>query len=245
MKMKILMALWIAIALSSVMLISYSAEAKAQPFNCFQTHLKQAIARNLERFDRYSQLSDGKTEIISNTLILVENLAMPMAIYYDFRARPFQKAGMSIICDELMATDWAPAFEEYAPPGASEPLEFQPVHGKEFSQKLLKVLRNNGPLAVEKLVEEKLRELAQRPSFNCLMHNDLETVRKTSVLLTAQERKAKELGIRSPGKLSNDLLRTTISALPVVDKIDRMAFPLQSKGIAIICQDFPGARAGL
>ena len=209
--------------------------------NCFQAHLLEAIHTNTERKQLYANLTDGKSKKITRELLLAERLGLVMAYYFDMRSRPFQVKGMTIMCDELISSRSVPEFQSYAAPRGFVPETFIPVNGRALKKILKKALKEKGLEEVGRITQEKLNELAKRPSFNCLMRNDLTTIVNTSRLTKLHMQEAKALGLKSSQSLSLALLNRVIAILPFVDDIDRRVFPMQKAGIPMICQDFPEA----
>ncbi|MBI2519848.1 MAG: hypothetical protein HYV97_05515 [Bdellovibrio sp.] len=209
--------------------------------DCFQAHLLEAIHTNMERKNLYAKLTDGKSKKITHMLLLAERFGLVMAFYFDVRSRPFQKKGMTIMCDELISPRSVPEFQSFAAPRGFVPDKFISADGRAFKKELKKALKEKGLDEVARLTQAKLDELAKRPSFNCLMRNDLTTIVNTARLTKQHMEKAKTLGIKSSKSLSLALLNRVIAILPMVDDIDEDAFPLQKAGIPMICQDFPEA----
>ncbi|HAZ12883.1 MAG: hypothetical protein A2X86_08840 [Bdellovibrionales bacterium GWA2_49_15] len=209
--------------------------------DCFQAHLLEAIHTNMERKELYKDLTKGKSKKITHMLLLAERFGLVMAYYFDVRSRPFQKKGMTIMCDELISTRPVPPFQAYAAPRGLVPDKFMPANGRALAKQLKKALKEKGLEEVGRITQAKLAELALRPSFNCLIRNDLNTIVNTARLTNQHIEESKRLGLKSSESLSLALLNRVIAILPMVDSIDEDAFPLQKAGVPIICQDFPEA----
>jgi hypothetical protein len=221
----------------------YPEQARAENRNCFQAHLHEAIKTNRERRDLYAELSNGKSRHLTRMLIIAEKLGLIMAKYFDAKALEFQEQGMTIVCDELLSPRSVPEFVAMTPPVGEVPEKFISVDGKKLRRQLKKARQEKGVVEVARITEEVLNNLAVRPSFNCLIRNDLTTILKTARLLERHENQALENAVDGDvRKLSLALLDRVIAILPMVDNLDRDAFPLQKMGIAMICQDFPEAR---
>ncbi len=213
--------------------------------NCFQAHLLEAIHTNMERKDVYADLTNGKSKTITHQLLLAERFGLIMAYYFDVRSRPFQKKGMTIMCDELISPRPVPVFQIYAAPRGLVPEKFMPADGSGLKKELKKALKEKGLDEVGRITQAKLDELAKRPSFNCLIRNDLTTIVNTARLAKQHIEEAKRLGIKSTESLSLALINRVIAILPMVDAIDKDAFEIQKAGVPMICQDFPAASPAL
>jgi len=217
-------------------------ESSAPKLNCFQIHLKTAIVTNRERRQRYADLSHGKSKKISRILIFVEKIGLLMAKKYDSKSLPYIERGMTVLCDELLSPRPIPEFEAYVEPTGYVPEKFISSGGTKLTRQLSHALKHNGFAAVAQIAKDKLNELKLRPSFNCLLRNDMTTIYKASSLAPKYIAQSKALGLESTEKLYRKFLKSVISILPFVDGIDRQAFPIQKQGVPIICQDFPEAR---
>jgi len=63
--------------------------ATASAAHGFADHLREAIAVNRSRRDFYAERTGGRSRLLSTTLITLETLSLPWAMYLDRQARPF------------------------------------------------------------------------------------------------------------------------------------------------------------
>ncbi len=92
--------------------------ARSQGPECFRRHLREAIELNHTRGIRYSQLSQGESQAITDKLIGLERLAifgsyLPFLGYnFDERALEWQNssARINIVCDEFISMHETPQF---------------------------------------------------------------------------------------------------------------------------------------
>jgi hypothetical protein len=71
----------------------------------FYAHLADAIALNKSRRATYAQLTDGCSKSLSSRLINLERITLPIALYFDWRARKFNRAGIPIIIDDFISME--------------------------------------------------------------------------------------------------------------------------------------------
>ncbi|HEX8452948.1 MAG TPA: hypothetical protein VF647_12680 [Longimicrobium sp.] len=96
---------WIA-----ALLLLAASPAQAQESGCMARHLREAVRLNRERMPLYSELTGGRSRAISRRLIWAERFSMPVAWYVDWRARRFQRLGISVVCADFEPMDRTPAF---------------------------------------------------------------------------------------------------------------------------------------
>jgi hypothetical protein len=230
----------IIVILFSFMTIS-SSYAKFKASNCYYRHLLEAINTNKSRFKDYARLTRGKSRKVHLKLLSGEILGLAIAKWFDFKAKKYQKEGMTIICDELISKRSVPEFYEYTPP-TDIYAKFISSNGKKISKDLLKAVRAMDFDRVADIAGRKLMELRSRPSHNCLVRNDLTTIYKAARYAKKHDNQARSLGLKSTLNISQKLIESVILILGTADDVDRQVFPMQKNSVAIICQDFPETR---
>lgn len=235
-------ALAFSLTFSLANLVSSSAEASENPqHSCMATHLQEAIKQNKERLSCYSAITDGKSVHTSSQLIQSETLSLLVAAVLDARAKPFQKKGIAILCDEFVSMSETPAFDE----GASYlemPLQ-APAIRKESYQKwsndLKQSLKTGGFKAVAKRGTLILDQLSKQPRYFCMARHLLESIVRGANLAPLHMQKARAKGLKSTESLSRDFMQLQIWALSTADSLDRSAAEIQKHGVPIVCQDVP------
>lgn len=76
--------------------------------NCLTKHTNEAILINEKRAKVYSELSGGKSKIISFSLISLEKLSLPIAAKYDNEAHYFHQRNIHVLCDDLVSSKISP-----------------------------------------------------------------------------------------------------------------------------------------
>lgn len=205
---------------------------------CMERHMREAAALNRERMPLYAALTDGRSRAISRRLIWAERLAIPVAWYVDRRARPFQRAGIPVVCDDFVPVADTPAFQERSddPPPLSA---FAPSDPRRIRRALGRAQRDGGFPAVSAAVAGELQRLQGAPHFHCMLRHLLESALRVSSQAPLYEEQARRLGLRSPGGVSRMMLDLHLAALGEAARLDRRAAPLQAQGIPILCQDVP------
>lgn len=209
---------------------------------CFDKHVADAIESNKTRRELYAQHSGGATRPISDRLIQMEVLSRYAAkvIYgFDSHAKPFQKKGVNIVCDEFVDMGNAPDFQVRAPEPWPTLQNFKKPDAKKLSSRLKNALKNK---SYEGLFQEALvviEELNVQPQFNCMTRHLVESIAKIAQLAPGHMIKAKELNLRSPEFLSKDLIESHFIGIKDLVNLDEKAAPLQAQGIPILCRDVP------
>jgi len=67
----------------------------------FVSHLFEAITLNCKRTPYYASKTAQSSRLLSWTLISLEVLITPMALYYDLRARPFNRRNIMMMQDDF------------------------------------------------------------------------------------------------------------------------------------------------
>jgi hypothetical protein len=68
----------------------------------FHAHLAEAIALNLSRRPLYGRRSGGRSRRLSDLLVLIERASIPVALFFDWRARPFNRRGIPVLEDDFV-----------------------------------------------------------------------------------------------------------------------------------------------
>jgi hypothetical protein len=212
--------------------------------NCFQVHLEEAIALNEKRKPLYSWLTQGRSEAISDKLIESEKLSLIFARSVDDAARPYQRAGVAVACDEFVSMADVPVFrEQYA--FDPEPLTaFEPVDGVALRDGLEATFAEEGFAGLATATDATLHALEEPRTYHCMVRHMLESLRRIANLAPVHEEDAHERGLASPRPISEDLVELHLLSIDPAAKLDEQASVLQSEGIPILCQDVPSIPAG-
>ena len=205
--------------------------------DCLAKHLKDAIALNRARKPLYSELTQGRSEEISDLLISFEKLGIFTAYFYDYPARSFQEAGIPVICDDLASMSEAPQFATSAPKITAP---FVPMNVAETKAEIKAAYARGGFEEVSEVSQSILDSLADEPGEHCLFRHFISSITRTASIAPKHIEKAKELNLpTSPAGLEWSFIRLQLLGLEGLEKIDELAAPLQAEGIPILCQDIP------
>jgi len=212
--------------------------------SCFQQHLEEAIALNQARKPRYSSLSGGRSEAVSDALIRSEQTSLILAARVDEAAEPFHAVAVPIVCDEFVPMDGVPGFRErtsFAP----EPLDdFEAVDGDALSRELEASFAEGGFPALSQLARAKLDSLSHPRAYHCMTRHMLESVRRIANFAPVQDARARAAGMSGALALSEDMVRLHLLSLGAAARLDERAAPLQAEGLPIICRDVPAIPPG-
>lgn len=225
--------------LSFLVMASFSAQAEAAKHSCMTTHMKDAIKINRQRGVWYSELSEGKSEAVTNRLIGMERRLLLGSPAIDLWARPYQKAGVAIVCEDVIDMSRTPQFRRQNPEGRVGKGSYRLVLVDVVHQKLKEKLKSEDFQGMAWLADQYVKQLEKQPRFNCLVRHMLESVRRTAILTPRHEAEALRKGLDSPKALSKLILKSHLDLLSESAVIDKIAAPLQADGIMIVCQDVP------
>ncbi|MFZ5478002.1 MAG: hypothetical protein ACOZNI_14605 [Myxococcota bacterium] len=203
--------------------------------DCFRAHLEEAIALNEARAPLYAALSEDAARV-SRELVAVERAAMPLAEHLDRAARPWQAAGVGVMCDEFVSMSEAPAFAES---GAVAPApRLRPVAS---GARIARGMRREGFAGASVAIEAELAALPEGRA--CMTRHVLESMLRAANLAPVHVAEAAALGLASPESLSRTFLVAQIASLPEAARLDRLAAPVHARGVPMLCNDVPGIPA--
>lgn len=205
----------------------------------FEKHLREAIKINKERKPLYTQLTKGSSRKISNILILTEILTLPIAIYIDFRARKFNKAGIPIVYKDFVSMDKVPEFATNIHPVNTPPTDFHEMLIQQTKTELTKQCKSGNFEEVCKIADNTLMKINENKSYFGMLRHLLESILRIASLAPGYIKQSEELKIKSTKKLSLLMLRIHIFALSFAVDLDKLAVPIQTQGISILLQDVP------
>ena len=213
-------------------------EAENSCFNAISNHVREAVAHNKSVTPIYEELSDGRSLLLSKSLIISEEISLLFLKKMDREARVYQEKGIPLLCEEIADMKNIPLFLN------SSSLELRPrqlfgYNQKKFNQQLKSLLKNNQIDKAYEVTARDLVSLEDYPNQLCLTRHFLESIART-LLLTAKHREgAKQSGLPDPINIIKQFITIQRRALPIANYLDKKAFPLQAKGLLIYCQDVP------
>lgn len=195
-----------------------------------------AIALNEARAPLYSSLSDGASLPISRRLILTERALLPVARWFDQRARRWERAGIPILEEIFVPMESAPAFAEQ---GRAIGRPGNATLDQSVRQRVLRQYRDAGFEGAALTLHEAIDALSAEPGVDCLTRHLLESARRVALLAPRHIGAARERGLSSPRWMLSLLLRLHLWGLGRARRLDAAARPLQARGIPILAQDLP------
>ena len=209
--------------------------ARSSPFT---THLRDAIRLNKERAPRYSALTAGQSRKISRRMIFFERLTIPVAMLFDVCARKYQRAGIPLLSEDMVSMAKTPPFSDrLASPPALQ--RFVPADARGIAKRIRRAYKQQKWSGVSRVAEEELGKLGGSGAHHALLRHMLESVARISHLAPKHSSLARQKGMKPTDTFSWRLIQLHLLAFPSFSKLDRMAAPLQSRGLPIIHQDVP------
>lgn len=206
---------------------------------CFERHVRDAIAENERRRDLYGDVTDGRSVPISESLLRSERMTLIVARYFDLRARPYQRAGIPLLCDDFEDMAKAPRFVGKRSP-RPRPYGKPPDIG-EARRSLREAYAELGFRGVRIAADRLLERVARPAAYNCMVRHFLESIRRAATLAPRHARRSARQGLSPDDALgiSWAFIDLHIAFLTQAHELDRRAAPLQRQGIPIICDDVP------
>ena len=211
------------------------------PVGPFEGHLRDAIELNELRAPMYAELSGGASLSISRRLILAERALLPVARWFDRRARRWEAAGIPILTSVFVPMSTSPQFGATA---ESTTVSEAPPGPAAVRRRVGSAFRAAGFEGAAEAIAAELESLRANRGMDCLVRHLLESAQRLAVLSAEHIRAANEKGLPSPAWLLALLLRLHLWGLGAASDLDARARPLQLRGIPILANDLPPIPSG-
>lgn len=205
----------------------------------FRRHLEDAILLNRDRMPRYARLTAGASTRISKRLIRLERVALPFARLVDRRAARYLRHGVPVVRADFVDMAATPPFRERADADPRPPRAFQPPGGWRLAWRLWRAFRRGGFDGLGHALEGALDVTRTHPRYGCMLRHVLESTLRIANLAPLHARRAADAGLAPPTGLSAWMIRSHLLVLPSAVRLDRLAAPIQARGIPILCRDVP------
>ncbi|MEO5667987.1 MAG: hypothetical protein ABIR96_08010 [Bdellovibrionota bacterium] len=206
---------------------------------CFETHVQDAMKLYEVRKEQYSALSQGRTTLAINVLMLLQRLNLPKAKAFDRRALALNKKGLEGLgCQEFVSMDGVPPFQARIVP--SSPEKFTEMNLSALTKNLSLLLEEKNYLALTQTADEGIAALNSATHHNCLVRHFLESIARAADLTPRHLREAAKLGLEDEARAwSEDFIGLNISVLRTANFLDQRVSGFQDEGFAVFCQDLP------
>lgn len=223
-------------AVTALAAISRPLLADASTQGCFEAHIRESIEINKINKIPYAKIAGNSARQVLNTLIASEYLTLIPAAIFDNEAKPFQRKGMDLWCQEFigMDQDQTDIVRNDAPTET-----FQKFNWKPYSLEIKNSLKQNDVKLIRASSLKALKTLSLQPHFHCFTRHMMESIYRIAYFVEVREAEAKRLNILSPRKLMMDSIRTHLKSFSFAQYIDQLARPIQEKGIGILCNELP------
>ncbi len=219
-------------------------EKKVNSF-CITHHIEEAMELNKKRKKFYSALTAGHSQSVSDFLIASEKISLFAVKMMELQALPFNQLGIDILCKEVISMNKTPAFQSKSSllnfPKMSQ---FKKWNSKTLAKNLYKAYNENNFKKASTISRNEIHKLKKFPGMYCMHRHVVESILRASNYGPIHKEKARSMGLSKRkvsklGAISWNFILSQVIAFPLAHQIDKMAFPFQSKGIPIICQDVP------
>jgi hypothetical protein len=203
----------------------------------FERHVSEAIELNLARAPLYAGVSGGASIPVSRRLVRSERMLLPLARWLDARAAPYHQAGIPVLEDVFVSMAQVPGFAPWVP--VQPALTAGPPSARAAGQTIGRAYRTGGFAAAAAAASVELGMLADVHAHWCMYRHMLESALRISTVADRHTARAIELGLSSPLWISKLLLRLHLRGLGEAVRLDVLAYPVQRRGIPILCHDLP------
>jgi len=204
----------------------------------FEQHLRDAIALNRERKPIYAQMSSGRSKLISNILILSERITLPFARSFDKRAHKWNRSNINVVTSDFVSMEVSNSPDEIQAGLLYQRKRLLPTR---ISLKIIIAYITNSFEGVRSYTDTHIDTLEPYMG-NAMTTHILESIWFIATNCEIHISQAKAKGLQSPAPISRDLILLHLTALPLANIIDILAFPIQKKGVPIVINDIPSIR---
>ncbi|MEO9531771.1 MAG: hypothetical protein ABJG68_13405 [Crocinitomicaceae bacterium] len=176
---------------------------------------------------------------MSKTFIRGQRLSLPFVRGTDRKALYWISKGVPIVECDMVDMAELPKFQnslDFAPEDISE---FKVLDVKNVRKRLKQSFSLDGFIGVAIQSELEIKALEKNPTFHAMARHMLESLIRTCNMAPIYNQMAKERSLPSTLELSTKMFKHHLHALTGCRRIDKLAAPLQAKGIPIIHQDVP------
>ncbi len=211
--------------------------------SCFRDHLHEAIALNTQRRPMYSQLSGGKSEIISNQLIRMEKTSLLLTYLpmnnFDSKLADFKKYNVDVTCDAFVSMKTVTAFNSIFLTGLPN-ADATTVHSDLIISEIEGFLHTQDTVLLKNVLLNIIKGLKVEPRLNCMTTHVLDSMARIASLYPhwVSQITSKDDQIKFK-KIISSLLTNHLRSIKYTALLDQKARPLQLAGLPIICQDVP------
>jgi hypothetical protein len=207
----------------------------------FASHIREAITINKKRRKIYASLTAGKTRFLSNTLIGLEYAVLPIAWYFDARARKYNKNGIRIILDDFVEMHVKPA---------NNLIHYRNEFTDDLYHLLMPQIKNclvelKKCISLSEIIKtsERLYKLVIESQKEYQVHLAMTLHLLESTLLIAYN--GIKYSEQSHGKtetLTLQLIRSHLFALRFAVRFDKKANVFHREGVGIVVNDLPNIK---
>lgn len=218
-------------------LASVNAQAAVIKRDCFKAHVEEAIDLNTQRKAEYFKLTNGASDKVFNRLIFVEHFMKIFVKRYDRKAHAYQKNGMDLLCQELVEVKHAPEFNSPSLQHRSD--SFEDVSWEPFKKSIKDSLKKGDVEQTKKSALAALVKLNKHPGRHCMKRHLFESIYRFAHFAPLRMEEAKANNIANPKEFMIDVMKFHLTAFGTFNYLDKIAAPIQQKGISILCSEMP------
>ncbi len=206
----------------------------------FAEHILEAMRSNWKRMNGYAQLSNGKSRFLSLAWIALGALTLPIAWYFDRKAKIFQNAGIPVMEMDFISMSLSPEFSTELLPVLDTSVGYPKANWKGWEKRIYELSKASQFKRLHQETEIWIAQINEVPRFHVLLRHLLESVARSAYLAPQYEALALRHQIKkSPVGLSRALLYFLAKGLRTATWLDAWAEPLQRRGIQILIRDIP------
>jgi hypothetical protein len=203
---------------------------------CLVKHLTDALSLNRTRRPLYAAQTWGFSAVVSTALIDGESVSLVPAYVLDARAAALGRAGVPVLCEDLVPMAGAAPFATHTSVVGSFDASLAQAQVSAVEQ----AVTARSFDAAAKAADAAITTLESAPSFHCMTRHLLESIRRAATLAPGQSARAQAAGLSSQAEsLAWSFIDLQSSDLTTAKWLDEAAAPFQAEGVGIICRDVP------
>lgn len=205
-------------------------------------HLTDAIALNLARQARYSALSEGRSESISQALIAFERRGLLVARALDAWAARFWRHGILVGVEDFVPMQATPAFKETFERPFPDLANFRSARWARLTCALLMAVLLRDFSEIYRRAAAAIEVLPADHRVHAMLRHFLESIARSAWLAPGFAQSCRERGVPSSRALSRFLILVQVLSLPWAAQMDKRLAPFAARGLPIGHNDVPPIR---
>lgn len=207
--------------------------------NYMRRHILEAIALNRERLPLYAALTANASVGFSKALIRREQLALIPSLYFDLRAKQFQRKGIGIIEQEFVSMNAVRPFAARYPEGIDFRKPLVKLSHDQSNRAMAQANKRRDFQTVREISDTLIMSIGNQPHVYCMYRHLLESIRRCACFAPLHISLAEAMNYPPPVALSRQLIWLHLANLKRAQRFDEAIAFIQCTGVPFLFQDLP------